>query len=319
MPSLVTFTLTQLECKKESDAGGGGSEPYLWVTYFALDARNIARPEPVTTITPAFDSFRAEFPQSVKAGQVMPIRDGGNLTPFSLEVDLDSGFNMAGCIAVLLEEDETPNAAMVNGRIAYAGEVHKQLNILVKERIRVNDRGAITTDEIKVIKKAVKDKVLSAVAKKISINQVFHNRDDQLGFTYVNLINDEITSKPLRFPEIFEGDDIKSSSNRYVLSGRVTVGPIPPVVVELCPKQRAAVKAKEEQIKSLLLRKMSLQQQLQTASTGAKAGIVAQITATNLEKTRAESDLPPLVAALAACMPNVPPIDPGGGGVVVAK
>ncbi|MDT4966663.1 MAG: hypothetical protein QOJ64_1400 [Acidobacteriota bacterium] len=56
MPSLVSFHLTELKCIAESDASGG-SEPYLWVTYFALDGRNIARPEPITTVMPASIPF----------------------------------------------------------------------------------------------------------------------------------------------------------------------------------------------------------------------------------------------------------------------
>lgn len=312
MPSLVTFNLTELECKKESDTNAG-SEPYLWVTYFALDGRNIARAEPVDTITPAFDSFRAEFPNNVKAGQVMPITHGGNLTPFSLEVDLDTAFNMAGCIAVLLEEDETPNAAMIKGRIAYAKEVRKQLNILVKQRLGDVDDSAITDEEIEVIKEAVEGAVKSAVRNALTIGHLFHNKDDLIGFTYVNLINKEITSKTLRFPEIFNGEDPASSSNRYTLRGRIRVAPVQPPVVEACPKERAAVKAKEQQIKSLQSRVLSLQLQMATAAPQAKPGIRDDIAATNIEKHQAEAELPPLKVALSVCLKkSVLEVDPGG-------
>jgi hypothetical protein len=311
MPSTVRFTLTQLECKKESDGGNGGSEPYIWVTYFAVDGRNIARPEPVDTVTPSFDSFRAEFPQNVRAGQVMPITDGGNLTPFSLEVDLDTSFNMAGCIAVLLEEDETPNAAMIKGRIAYGKEVHKQLNLLVKKRLGNLNMNAITEAEIKVIKEAVEDRVVSTIRNALAFTQLFHNKDDLLGFTYVNLINEEIVTGALRFPEIFNGTDAASSSNRFVLSGRIRVSPVAPPVVEPCTPQRAAVKAKENEIKALQSRVLSLQLQLQSASPGAKAGIKADIEATNIEKHQAEAQLPPLKLALSECLKkNVHEIDP---------
>ncbi|MDT4966662.1 MAG: hypothetical protein QOJ64_1399 [Acidobacteriota bacterium] len=244
----------------------------------------------------------------------MPIQSGGNLTPFSLEVDpgpLD--FMMAGCIAVLLEEDDTPNQAMIGGRIAYAKEMHKQLNILAKERIRTLNKKDITEAEVKAIKDSVGDSVKSAIKKGLSIGQkLFGNQDDQIGFTYVNLVDDEIKSRTLNFPEIFEGDDPKSSSNRYVLSGRIVVGPVPPPVVEICSKEREAVKAKEHQISGLQLRVISLQRQLQTATPQAKAGIRDEIAATNIEADQAIAELPALKTALSKCVSKTTTVnDPG--------
>jgi hypothetical protein len=117
MPQLVTFRLNQLRCIVESDAHGG-SEPYLWVTYFIVDGRNIAQPEPVATLTPVYDAFRREFPDNVRDGQVI------NVPPFiaNFSAQVDPGplnFMMVGCVVLLLEEDESPDKAMRAGRNAY--------------------------------------------------------------------------------------------------------------------------------------------------------------------------------------------------------
>ncbi|MGB7068513.1 MAG: hypothetical protein WBD22_03400 [Pyrinomonadaceae bacterium] len=316
-PQLVTFRLNQLRCIRESD-GTGGSEPYLWVTYFALDGRNIAMPEPVTTHTPAYDAFRTEMADNVADGQIMNVPVF--IASASLEVDpgpLD--FMMAGCIAVLLEEDETPQDAIIPGRMAYSDEIHEQLNLLVSKRIGDVNRDPITDAEVKTINDAVKSAVKDAISDNLSLGEkLFDNQDDVLGSTFVNFIDGEIVSRTFEFPEIFNGDDPQSSSNRFVLNGSITVGPVPRPPIILCPEQRAALQAKKDEIKGLHLRRTLLQQQLQTASPQAKPAIVREITATAERITRAEAELPALQAALDACLPNLPDvdIDIGGGGVL---
>src|SRR5262245_27213518 len=134
MPQLVTFRLNQLACIVESDSQGG-SEPYLWVTYFIVDGRNITQSEPVSTRTPGYDAFRREFPDTVRERQVI------NVPPFiaNFSGQVDPGplnFMMAGCVVVLAEEDETPDKAILAGRDAYASAIHQELNNLIKERIQ---------------------------------------------------------------------------------------------------------------------------------------------------------------------------------------
>lgn len=300
-PQLVTFRLTRLRCLKESDTKGG-SEPYLWVTYFAVDGRNALQAAPVTTDTMPATFTRKEFPNNVADGQVFNIPS--SLSPRSFQVDPGPvNFMMAGCVTVLLEEDETPEKAIIAGHTAYAKEINKQLNSLVKKRIAKLDTKNITDVEIKEIRDAVKSKVKSAIKDNLSLGQkLFDNQDDLLGFTFVNFVNNDIQTKTFDFPEIFEGDNRQTSSNRYVLSGSMTSGPVPPDAVELCPKQRAAVNAKVQEIKGLQSVVVSLQQRLQTAATQAKAAIIDEIEATDADIAKAESELPALEAALKVCL-----------------
>jgi len=302
-PQLVTFRLTTLRCIKESDTKGG-SEPYLWVTYFALDGRNIAQPNPLTIDTVPATFIRKEFPDNVADGQVINVT--ASVSNRSFQVDPGPlNFMMAGCIAVLLEEDETPENAILAGHLAYSKEIDKQLNALIKKRISTVDKSPIKDAEIKVIRDAVSSKVKSAIRDNLSLGQkLFDNQDDLLGFTFVNFLNQEIQTKTFDFPEIFEGDNRQSSSNRFVLSGSITSGPVPPPPVEICKKQKAAVNAKVQEIQGLQGIVTSLQLQLQTATPQQKPGIVKAIQSTNEQITKAQAELATLQAALTACLSN---------------
>ena len=303
-PQLVTFRLTRLRCIKESDTKGG-SEPYLWVTYFAVDGRNALQARPVTTDTMPATFTRKEFPNNVADEQIITVP--ASLSPSCFQVYSGPvNFMMAGCVTVLLEEDETPEDAIIAGHTAYAKEIDKQLNALVKKRVAKLDTSDITDVEIKAIRDAVKSKVKSAISDNLSLGQkLFDNQDDLLGFTFVNFVNKDIQTRTFDFPEIFEGDKQQASSNRYVLSGSMTLGPIPPDPVELCPEQKAAVKAKVQEIKGLNSEVVSLQQQLQSATPQQKAAIIAEIKAVRADITKAEAELAVLEGALKACLSNL--------------
>lgn len=321
MDQLATFQLNQLRCIREKDAKGG-SEPYLWVTYFHVDSRTLSQPEPVKTFTPQFTRFRQEFPDNVADGQIVGIPP--TLARFSAVIDPQDGlFAMAGCLAVLLEEDETPESAIEAGRRAYADEIHKQLNALIKERIKILDKSPVNEQEIKTIKDAVKSKVKSAIKSKLSLGQkLFDNQDDMLGFAHVSFVGaEELVTKNFDFPELFDGDDAASSGNRFVLSGSLTIGAVPPPPPpDPCAAQRAALQKKKDEIKGFQLMRQSLQLQLQTAGPAQKPGIIQQIKATGDKITQLEAELPALEAALKNCENGPfgdvkvdPPVVIGGG------
>lgn len=304
MPQLVTFHLKQLRCIVESDSRGG-SEPYLWVTYFIVDGRNIAQPEPVSTLTPVYDAFRKEFPDDVRDGQVM------NVPPFiaNFSAQIDPGplnFMLAGCVVVLLEEDDSPDKAMRAGRNTYATGIHQELNKLVKERIKTLNREPVTQAEIDAIHDAIEPKITSAVRSNLTFRQqIFGNQDDTLGFAHVAFIGDEIQTKDFEFPELAD----RGRSNRFVLSGSLTVGPVPPPPVDRCATFRAAVQAKRDEIKGLQSLRAGLQLQLQTATPQAKPAIVQQITRVGAQIAQAEEELRQREARLRFCEGGV--LDPG--------
>jgi hypothetical protein len=225
MAQKVTFQLNQLRCIRESDARGG-SEPYLWVTYFILDGRNLGQAEPVTTYSPTFNGFRRDVPDNIRAGNVV------NVPPFlaKFSAQIEPGplnFMLAGCVVVLLEEDDTPDGAMFAGHRAYATAIHQELNKLIKERIRTVNRSAVTSAEIQAMRNAIKPKIISAIKSNLTLGQkLFDNQDDLLGFAHVTFIGSEITTRNFEFPELAEA----GGANRFVLNGRLHVGLVTPPV-----------------------------------------------------------------------------------------
>ncbi len=302
----VTMHLTELRCITQSE-GSGGSEPYLWVTYFALGVDPLpGQTGVVATNTPAYDAFRMEFADGVRAGQAIPVPPFLAYGTFDIDLDLNLDYRKVGCIAVLMEEDATPQSSIVLGRIAYAKEIENQLNLLANKRIQTADNGPITDDELKAIREAVTAKVEAAIGSNQSIWDFFRDQDDATGFTYAAYSNAEIKtlaesasrSMPMTFGEISN----KSGSDRYALSGIVSIAALPRAPVDLCATERAAVNAKEQEIHWLQARRTVLQLELQNAAPQNKGAIVDEITATNEAITLAEGELTPLKAALDACV-----------------
>src|SRR4051812_2940619 len=93
-----TISLTQLRCIKESE---GPSEPYIWVTYFALGPQLLPfETGPLSLNTPAYDAFRTEFADGVSAGSVVSIP--AFIASASFDMDLGTpGPKLLGCVAVL--------------------------------------------------------------------------------------------------------------------------------------------------------------------------------------------------------------------------
>ena len=300
----LTMRLTELRCITQSE-GGGGSEPYLWVTYFAHGVDPLpGQTGIVATNTPAYDAFRTEFPDGVRAGQSVPVPPF--LAEGSFDIDLARPYKQVGCIAVLMEEDATPQSSIILGRIAYAKEISVQVNALVTKRIQTQDDGPITDDELKAIRKAVAAKAEAAIGSNQSIWDFFRNQDDPGGYAYVGygdaglkeLAESASRSKPMEFKEISN----ESGSDRYALSGIVSIAEPRDERFDLCAAERAPVKAKEQEIQWLQGRRDMLQVELQNAAPQNKGAIVDEITSTNEAITRAELELGPLKAALEACI-----------------
>jgi hypothetical protein len=297
----VSLRLTELRCVAQSETGG--SEPYLWTTYFAFGAQQMPfQTGPVGVITPAYDAFRTEFPNNLTAGQVTTIPPFIASASFDIDLEATPRPKLIGCIAVLMEEDYTPLSSIVLGRIAYSKAIEEALNALVTRRLLTGNFDSITDAEIATIKSAVQSKVESAIASNQPIWNVFTNQDDNLGFVYktftypvTNPNGAEIKFQYFDFPEITSG------SNRFVLSGGMSLGPVPSTPTDLCATQRARVTAKTAEINSLHHRLSQLQNELQHATPQQKAAIVSAITETNALIMQAEGQLLGLQAALGAC------------------
>lgn len=297
MPLTVKMHLDQLTCIAEDD-GSGASEPYLFVTYFWVDGRNIATPQPVSTMTPVYDAYRTEMPNGVRAGTVLSV------PPFlgNGQFEVDPGplnFMLAGAIVLLWEEDETPLPAILAGRNAYMSGIHEELNDLVRARIQTLDTSSVTPEEADALAEALRPIVKDAIASRLSFWQkLLDNQDDLIGYTYVAFTGADIVTRQLVFPLI----PIDGVANRYALNGQMTVEPTQPrPVFDRCARPRRALQAKEDEVEGLQHMRQALQLQLQSAPPSHKAVLVQRITALAAQITGLEAELPALRAALAAC------------------
>lgn len=295
MPQLVTVRLNSLRCIAESDRNVG-SEPFLWVTYILVDGNRLTQPEPVVTYSPILD--RKEFPDNVRAGQVINVQN--IIDNFSEPVDPGPfNFRLVGCLVVLLEEDETSDEAMQAGHRAYSKAVHEALNNLIRERIRMLNQEAVTDEEVNAIRNAIEPKVKSAIKSDLKVWDFFDNQDDIVGVSHVAFIGDELQSKEFEFPELVG----PGSKNHYVLSGSLTVGPVPDVPPNRprCAELRAAMQAQRDEVQALQTTIAQLQQELRNAGPLEKPDIVRQIAEARGEIPRAKEELQRREAALRAC------------------
>ena len=230
-------------------------------------------------------------------------------------MDLDVvGPKLLGCVAILLEEDDTRESDMVFGRIAYSKEMEKQLNDLMRKRIQTNNNDPLTEDEKNTIKAAVTAKVEDAVGSHQSAWDWFRDQDDSLGFTYKIVPEhdgDTIHAQTFEFPEITTTKQVKVFdtvppltvvTDRYVLSGEITIGAVPGGTVDLCAGPRAALEAKKQEITSLQHRISSLQQTTPARDPPAEVRDRAGDRRHQRPHRPSRSSPPSLEAALAACI-----------------
>jgi hypothetical protein len=305
----ITVKLNELRCLSQSE-GSDGSEPYLWTTFFAFGGERLPfQTGNLSMITPAYDAFRTEFPNGIKAGSVATVPTFVASAHFDIDLDTAPRPKLVGVIAVLMEEDSTRQDDIVRGRIAYSKEIEAQLDALVSERIHDGNFGPLTDAEIDTIKSNVKSKVEDAIGSHQSLFDIFRNQDDNIGFTHAVFKHPADPGDLDIAAQTFTCPEIKNGSDRFVLNGRLEISAVPAQPVVLCPTQRAALKAKQDQIKGLQLRRMALQDQLHHATPQQKPAIIDLIQETAEEITQAESELPGLQDALEACLPNIQDVD----------
>ena len=316
----VTLRLTELRCLQQSE-GSNGSEPYLWTTFFAFGAQQLpGQTGPLAVHTPTYDAFRTEFPNGMTAGEAAVVPSFVSMAIFDMDLDITTVPRIVGCIAVLLEEDETPQSSMVVGRIAYSKEIEVQLQAFANRRIQTGDFGPITDQEIADIRAAVDSKVRAAIRGDQGWwGLLTRDQDDIIGFTYKVFQHPVDESVPVeeRTPDIafqyFQFPVLGSGSDRFELTGNIYLGPIPVDPVDLCSGPRTALKEATDRIEALQRRRSILQDMLGSASPAQKAALIAEIRETAELLAYYESQLPELQAALDRC--GASPI--GGGGVVV--
>ena len=312
-----TIRLTTLKVVKQSDRGRGGSEPYLWVTFFkmkdhlsAAELFGFAQPLDVITKPQTMD-FRELFPNDVRDGASIAIPP--QVGVWQDRMDLSAPYAMLGCVAVLMEEDETTDKAIKAGFSKYKETIASELNTLIKSRLAQLNTTDLSEAEVEVLNENVQSAVVSAIKDNLSIWQKIRGskrQDDSIGVSYAVLTGTEIQSNPnIHLPAITESGSILNNNiitQNYELSGDLKITNIPQPSFDPCATQKTAVANKQKEVDGASALIRNLQQQLQSASPGAKAGLIRMIDAEQDKVRLLRAELEVLEQLLQNCLSTNP-------------
>jgi hypothetical protein len=220
----VQLRLDSLHCFDEGD-GPGSAEPYLWTVFFKIDGNT-------TQVSPALSlqgtatvigtpGNHGDLPNhDVDPGETIAIPGSlgafnTRLKPIALQQpigNVNAVGGVMGLIAVLMEEDNTPNAAIAKGHAALNQAVSKCLNALIPTLGFAHQEP--TPAEIEALKKKIGDAVTAAVKNDVSAwdwISGFGNMDDRIGAEVFRFSHNELDASvpnTLNFSKRFksEGD-----------------------------------------------------------------------------------------------------------------
>lgn len=220
-PLKVRLRLQNVHCFDEGDAAGN-AEPYLWTVFFKIDGdtvvvdRNFTLKGKATVVTTSGD--HGDLATNVDAGDDLPIsRQLGEfrtvLQPIPIENFSETIGGTIGCVAVLLEEDNTPNEAIAQGHRALNDALQRELDNLISTlSIKKKD---VSPEEVAAINNRIDEAVTRAVTEEVSVWEWLGgggDMDDTLGagifrFSYSDLQESSPTGR--RFSErMSRGDNL---------------------------------------------------------------------------------------------------------------
>jgi hypothetical protein len=188
----VAYKLTTLQCIDEGD-GLGNAEPYMWTVYFKVDGDTVVLDNNLmlsgTATVVGTPGNHGDLPDDVDAGDTVSIPSSlgsfaTTLRPIPTPFPGVTAGGMIGCIAIVMEEDSTPDQDIANGHAALNQELQNQLDALIPT-LGVNNPSPSDAD-IAAIQAAVQTAVEDAVAEGVDfwdfLAGLFGNlQDDQIG------------------------------------------------------------------------------------------------------------------------------------------
>lgn len=205
----VKLKLDRVHCFDEGD-GIGNAEPYLWTVFFKVDGETMV----VNTDGPAAP-FLQGFPTvvgtpgnhgnlgntDVDEGDDVPVpaiigEYNTVMKPIPLTTPLfgvSEVGGMIGCLVVLMEEDNTPAAAIQRGHEALDSNVRDKLAGLLATLTIANP--SPSDEDIDALSEQIGDAVKGAVGDGVSVIQwiaAFGNMDDQIGSAVFRFSHDQL-------------------------------------------------------------------------------------------------------------------------------
>jgi hypothetical protein len=231
----VTYDLTKLHCVEEGD-GSGNAEPFMWTVYFKVDGDTVKVNDDLklegTATVVTKPGNHGDLPDDVDAGDdvAVPASLGHfatTLRPIKTPLPGLTVGGMVGCIAVVMEEDSTPDDAIANGHKALNKALQNELDGLIPTLGIDNE--APTEADIDAVEKALKKAVTDAVAEGVDFWDVLgglfgNNQDDMIGTARFIFSHDDLdkqAGKSFAISQHWPEDETEDGS--FTLHGKVTV------------------------------------------------------------------------------------------------
>jgi len=185
----ANIRLKALLCHAAAEVGGG-NDPYVWPTFFYLDAVTYFQSKKVITHTPHANwTTRGVFPNGISAGDVVDIPD--SLGDFQVTLNPSFGLAAVGTIFVLIDEDGTPGDAIRAGHEEFASAVDDALNEYVNQASSPEELSP-TPEQIRTMANHIQGRVKSAIKDAIPLHHILDNPDDVIGFGYFILGSEQL-------------------------------------------------------------------------------------------------------------------------------
>jgi hypothetical protein len=303
MATDVIIVFESLQCTRESD-GTGHSEPYIWPVLLWVDDNTLATPSLVGVIAPAIGNARVVIKSDMRAGQTADIPASVG----ELRLRVEDGLTLRRLIFVvaLWEDDETPEAAMRAGFLAFSSELRAALADKLFALFAADQAGDGEQKNaiIAGIKSRVRDRVQSAIENALTGWQkvrVFLGTLDLDDF--IDSAFGDFAEHPVPAPIALSFTD--GPSDLYSIRGNLQ---ILPVHVDLCQAQVDAVKEAQIAVDGVDNAIKELQKALSDGPANQKAGIIAQIKHLQAEDlVIANAALDDARRALSSCRSRTPP------------
>lgn len=215
----VTFDLQEIHCIEEAD-GPGNAEPYLWTVFFKIDGDTVQIAgnnslQGTATVVQTSGTQNNLGVSSVGAGDTIQIPAFVGhwetiMQPIVKPGTSIEGTGTIGCLAVLMEEDDTPLGAIVAGYNTLVAELQKELDALIPtlNPIFNPDLPQQIEDIKKRIGKEVKDTIKDKLGAGDKLVSLFGRMDDQIGsevFRFGGSEIDDNAGSGIDFDHLWDG------------------------------------------------------------------------------------------------------------------
>lgn len=202
----VSYNLSTLHCFDEGD-GLGNAEPFMWTVYFKVDGSTVKLNDSFmlegTATVVTTPGNHGDLPDDVDAGDVVSIpsslgKFSTTMVPIPTPLDGVTVGGMVGAIAIVMEEDSTPDDAIEEGHKALNKTLQEELDALIPT-LGLSNQSPSDAD-IQAIEDAIKTAVEDAIADNVSfwdfLGGLFGNlQDDQIGTAKWIHSHDELDAK----------------------------------------------------------------------------------------------------------------------------